>query len=129
MLRSCKTGECEKLLRDFVKSIPVVWFFVAMVLCLALVVPQVRGEAVQVRILGPNSLFTSQDSAAISFELNNILASATGYAGSSATTTVLGGRSLTEAYYHPFHRVATRVCRGFRITRNSFVSTSSRTDF
>ena len=73
-----------------------------------LLAQELRAEVIQVQLLGPNSLFTSYESADISFELNNILASATGYSGSSATTTVTGGRSLTEAYYHPFHRQATR---------------------
>ncbi len=69
---------------------------------------QVRAEVIRVRLLGQNSLFSAQDSAAISTELNSILSAAAGSAGSSATTTVLGGRSLTEGFYHPTHRVATR---------------------
>lgn len=83
-------------------------FAVAALVFLLSSVWQARAEVIHVRLMGQNSLFTSQDGAAISTELNSILTGSGAYAGSSATSTVLGGRSLTEGFYHPSHRVATR---------------------
>lgn len=74
----------------------------------ALAGTQLQAAAVNVRVLGLSSSYASHDAAAIATELNNILAGASGFAGSSASATVLSGRTLTEAYYHPSYRTATR---------------------
>ncbi len=70
--------------------------------------PRLQAGGVNVRIIGPASSYASHDAAAIATELNNILAGASGYAGSSSSVTVLSGATLTEAYYHPSCRTATR---------------------
>ncbi len=69
---------------------------------------QLQAAAVNVRIVGPSTSFSAHDISAIAAELNNMLAATSGYSGSSAAATVLSSRSLTEAYYHPSYRDATR---------------------
>ncbi len=47
--------------------------------------PQLRAAAVNVRLIGPYLTQASLDSTAIAAELNNILAGASGYTGSTAS--------------------------------------------
>lgn len=61
-----------------------------------------------VKIIGPDSAYTSHDSTTIALDLAEMLNAAPGFAGSSATSTILSGQSLIEAYYHPSYRASTR---------------------
>ncbi|MFU8893939.1 MAG: InlB B-repeat-containing protein [Luteolibacter sp.] len=59
-------------------------------------------------MVGLSTTSSTHDVPAVTTHLDNMLATATGYSGSSASSTVLTGRSLIEAYYHPDYRAATR---------------------
>jgi autotransporter-associated beta strand protein len=83
-------------------------FITVLILHSLFVASQARAQVIRVHLMGQNSLFSEQDSQAIAAELNSILAVASGYEGSSAVSTVLGGRTLAEGLYHPTHREVTR---------------------
>jgi hypothetical protein len=78
------------------------------VLCFTPMAGMTQAAAVKVGIIGPDASYAVHNATAIATELNQIFAAASGYAGSSVSATVLGGRTLTEAYYHPSYRAATR---------------------
>ncbi len=67
-----------------------------------------HSAAVNVRLVGLSTSYSSHDISAIATQLNGMLAATPGYSGSSAAATVFSGRSLTEAYYYPAYRDATR---------------------
>jgi len=70
--------------------------------------PLLRAAVANVRVIGLSSSYGAHNATSIATELNSIFAGASGYTGSSASASVLSGRSLTEAYYHPSYRTATR---------------------
>lgn len=70
--------------------------------------PLLLAQAIQVKVIGPASTHTTHDITTIALDLGEMLKAAPGYSGSSASATVLEGRSLMESYYHPEQKGATR---------------------
>lgn len=70
--------------------------------------PVLLAQSVQVKIIGLDSAYTSHDITTIALDLGEMLKATPGRSGSSASTKVLSGRSLIEAYYHPEKRDPTR---------------------
>lgn len=67
-----------------------------------------NAQPIQVKIVGPDSAYTTHDLTTIAADLDAMLKGASGFTGSAASATVFTGQSLIEAFYHPSYRTATR---------------------
>lgn len=71
--------------------------------------PVLVAQAIQVKIVGPDSAYASHDITTIAMDLNEMLKATPGRTGSTASATVLSGLSLIDSYYHPEKKGPTRM--------------------